>query len=380
MLKLPKEPKLYDVAILGGTPAGFAGGYCLARRKRRVVVIDSPAEATECPLDDWVGGDFFDMRNLSRSLGASCRTRAIGKIIYHSADLLKSAETRRRGVCGYLLSRGDLVAALRESAEKAGAKVHGLQKRPRINLREDSARISCSAGARGSIDARLLIVVSGSPGENAGELSMPAQEGAGDGFDAVGLNIPARGADAGSGGVLHVVAPWGNGREGLFFRLDKRFHLRLICTNPSTEASVDELSDMLRSLQSAGLAPKGLPVDKAQGARWRVPAGAALGMDTHVAKRCLLAGTAGGFAETMSAATITPSVRSAILAAKAADAALDSTNPQEELMKFERSWRRSLADYLCPPSASLEMLFPLLFCHPRMVRRFTDAFLYGKTI
>ena len=137
---------------------------------------------------------------------------------------------------------------------------------------------------------------------------------------------------------------------------------------------------MLTGLQVAGLVPGALALDQARGSVWRPPAGVALDLETHVAKRCLLIGTAGGFSEAVTGQTLTASVRSALLAAEVARQALDSDNCQDALRRFKSSWRRSLADFIRPPNTSLHMLLPLLFVNKRVVSRFTTALLDGKNI
>ena len=67
----------------------------------------------------------------------------------------------------------------------------------------------------------------------------------------------------------------------------------------------------------AGILPASLSLDKARGAVWYPPAGEALDMETHVAKRCILIGTAGGFADTITGQTLWPSIRSAMIGAEA---------------------------------------------------------------
>jgi len=137
---------------------------------------------------------------------------------------------------------------------------------------------------------------------------------------------------------------------------------------------------MVTNLQRAGILPGSLQIGRARGAIWRPPGGVAAEAETHVAKRCLLAGTAGGFADSITGQTLFPSVRSALIAAEIAMAALRSADPQTALGQYKIAWREKLGDYLRPPGTSLQMLFPLLFVNKRLVRRFTGALLFGKNI
>ena len=119
---------------------------------------------------------------------------------------------------------------------------------------------------------------------------------------------------------------------------------------------------------------------RAGGAVWHPPAGVALELETHVAKRCLLMGTAGGFAESVTGQTIRPSLESALLAAETAMAALESPDTQEKLATFKTAWRKKQSSYLRPPSTSLHLLLPLLFVNQSIITRFTRSLLYGESI
>ena len=137
---------------------------------------------------------------------------------------------------------------------------------------------------------------------------------------------------------------------------------------------------MVGALQQSKLLPKQLPLAKARGAVWHPPAGLALEMERHVAKRCLIMGTAGGFAESVTGQTIRPSLESAILAADTAKTALNRPDMQNKLAEFKSAWRDRQSNYLRPPSTSLHLLLPLLFVNQSIVARFTKAFLYGEAI
>ena len=75
-----------------------------------------------------------------------------------------------------------------------------------------------------------------------------------------------------------------------------------------------------------------------------------------------------------------PSIRSVVIAADVAMAALKSKDPQDTLMRYKNEWRKRLADVIRPPSTSVHMLLPLLFVNTRLVTRFTRALLYGENI
>jgi uncharacterized protein YfiM (DUF2279 family) len=167
---------------------------------------------------------------------------------------------------------------------------------------------------------------------------------------------------------------------GLLFVIGKTLHVRIISSSAAAGNRAAELSNLVGDLQTAGILPDKLALGAARGAVWHPPASAALDVETHIAKRCILAGTAGGFAGAITGQTLWPSVRSALLSAEVAAEALSSEDPQKPLENFRNQWQTALGDYLRPPSTSLQMLLPLLFANQRIVGRFTDALLFGKNI
>jgi flavin-dependent dehydrogenase len=105
----------------------------------------------------------------------------------------------------------------------------------------------------------------------------------------------------------------------------------------------------------------------------------ALDMHSHVGKRTLLVGEAGGFVAAFNNDRLYAAMRSGRLAAEAAERALKSDLPQDELAGFEAAWRTELADYLRMPSTDLSLLMPLVFNQNlQMSQRVARAFLLGE--
>ncbi len=367
-----------DIAVLGATCSGFAAAYHLARKGCSVVVVGAPGRAVECPLTDWVPGDFFRRKGLPKSLASASGAKPFRRVCYHSADMTRQAEHHSRSVEGYLVATADLAKALRAAAVKAGARVRTTKTHPAIRLDEEFVHLLGTS----QVKARLLIVAQGSPDEALAHLSLPAPGVPSSSFLVAGLDIPLpKGCDGGAfAGALHVLQSVDRTELGMFFFAGRVAHVRVISNSLAGGARAAELSAMVGTLQGAGILPSDLPLSRARGAVWHPPAGVALEMDSHVAKRCLLAGTAGGFADSVTAQVSAPSVHSAILAADVAASALDSANVQDSLMRFKDSWRDRLADSLRPPNASPQMLLPLLFVNKRIVGKFTRAILHGESI
>jgi hypothetical protein len=227
----------------------------------------------------------------------------------------------------------------------------------------------------------LLVVVQSQPQEILAELALPTRGVPQPPLVVAALDVPvdAQRAQEADGG-MHVIELPERSELGIFFVWNQTLHVRIISKSIASGTRAAELSSMINRLQVADILPLGIQLSRAQGAIWHPPAGIGLEMETHTAKRCILAGTAGGFAGAISGQTLRPCVHSALLAADAAAEALKSDDVQDHLMRFKTAWRRELGEYMRPPSTSLHMLLPLLFVNDNIVPRFTNALLFGESI
>lgn len=370
--------KMYDIAILGATAAGYAAACRLARDGASVVLLDAPNQVVESPLCDWVGRSFFAQAALPKALTSKAGAVAFKETCYHNAGLSLVAPHRGRAVVGHLVQTPLLIKALHVAARAAGVAVRKTKSFPAIDLQEH--QVSLYAATR--IQARILLVAQGRPSDIISELALPMRTVPRGALTMAALDVPLSSpADAKQvGKALNVVELPERTELGMYFAVGPTLHLRVVSSSPAAGTRAAELSAMLATLQAAELLPARLSLGRARGAVWLPPAGVALELETHVAKRCLLVGTAGGFAEAVTGQTLAASVRSALLAADVARKALDSDDCQEALMHFKTVWRRSLADFIRPPNTSLQMLLPLLFANKRIIGRFTAALLEGKNI
>ena len=373
------QTQTHDIVVLGATPAGLAAAYYLARKKLDVAVVDSPHESIECPLTDWLPKPFFQLPGLPVGLAKLAGAEAFSNVAYHNAAFTSTVEYKSRAEAGHFVHVPALIKAMRAAAGKAGAKIRVSATWPAIQLGEDHVEIIGSRRVR----ARILIIAQNRPNDVLSELSIPLRTVPGGSLLVSGLDVPIgrRRTDmAALEGALHVVEMRERTELGLFFIAGGLFHVRVISNSVASGNRAAELSGMISGLQQASIIPTDLPLARAKGAVWYPPAGVALELESHVAKRCLLAGTAGGFVECITGQSLAPSVRSALLAADVVVDALASSEPQNTLMKYKTSWRKSLADYMRPPNTSLHMLLPLLFVNQRIVAKFTRALLYGENI
>ncbi len=371
--------KTYDVAILGATPAGLAAAYALAKDKADVVVVDAPQQDIESPLAEWLPKTFFSLTGVPKGLPKAAKARAFRRVCYHNAALEKQVDYRARSTAGHFVQMASLVKAMKSAASKAGATVRSSTTNPAIRLDEDHVELLGSRPAR----AKFLIIAHSRPNDVLSELAMPLRAIPDRSLLVAGLDVPVSGKRVDTQippGEMHVVELPERSELGLFFEANGVLHARVISNSAAAGTRAAELSGMLTDLQQAELLGPNLPLGRAKGAVWSPPAGAALDLETHVAKRCLLTGTAGGFVESITGQSILPSVRSSLLAVEIIREAAAADNPQDTLMKYKTAWRKILADYLRPPNTSLHMLLPLLFVNQRIVSKFTRALLYGENI
>jgi len=370
--------KMFDIAVLGATPAGCAAACYLAARKARVALVDCPHVDCESPIGDWAPRGFLEAADLPKTAARSAGATDFRIVRYHDAKLARQVEYTTRGPAGAVMHAADLIKALVARAKKAGVSVRRMPERPAIQLGEDSVLLAGAA----KVSARLLLVAQGRPTEVLSDLALPVRAPPQSPFVAVGLDVPlgSRKLPRHLSGVLNVAASETRGKLGLFFAAGRALHVRVVSSVGLEGPPAADLSALVARLQSADILPAKLPLGRARAAAWHPPAAEALDLETHAAKRCLLCGTAGGFVDTITAQTLAPSIRSAVIAADVALAALKSKDPQDALMRYKNEWRKRLADALRPPSTPVHMLLPLLFANKHLVCRFTRALLYGQSI
>ena len=378
-------PTVYDIAVLGATPAGYAAALTLAEKKHSVAVVDCPASRTESPLVDWIPADILKHCPPLKAAAKAGTDGVFRAVRFHSPDLSAGATFKQKTHAGYTLRRDRFMKALAALARKASIRLQ----RARQTVRPELEEATVVLGSQRRIRARLLMMAQGSPAEAIASLGLPVRAAPKGRMVVWGIDVPFRGRPAIS--ELNVVAFEKLDRMGMFFAAGGRIHIRIITIGlPSSsedddlpvdaEAGVEALGDLIARLQRTELLPGRLDLSKAVAATWRPPGGSALEIESHLAKRTLLIGTAGGFVSAMSGQTIDPGVRSAMIAADVAHKALAGDGVQESLSVYKKLWREPLADRIRPPGTSLRMLMPMVLSNKAMTDRFAKALLNGKNL
>ncbi len=380
-------PGIHDIAVLGATAAGYVAGTTLSKKGHDVIVLAAPGSAVESPLADWIPSDVFKVCPALRAVKSAGTDRAFRQVQFHSGDLTRQAAYHSRSTAGYVLRSGRLLEALRSAAATAGVRRAQFKLAPEVELQETAVvlreRPASQAGGfrskpRRELRARLLLIAQGSPAEVVGGLALPVRSVPVGRLSACGLDAPA--GQSGPDGALHVVSYPNRERLGMYFAARGIVHVRVLSADPSAPAGADDLGELIGRLRGGGLLPAQMNLSKAAAASWRPPGGVALELETHLAKRTLLIGTAGGFASAMTGQTLDASVRSALVAAEVAEKALRSRQCQDALAEYKRKWRDELANRIRAPGASLRMLLPIVFSNKAMATRCARAILYGEAI
>lgn len=364
----------YEVAVLGATAAGYVAAITLAQMGHKTILVISPASPTESPLSEWLPADVLDASPVIKSVKSSM-DEGFHDVAFHSEDFSQHAEYRSRTTAGYFVRMHLFLAALADKAKKAGVAHHKFAKSPRLTLQEGSVILE-SAG--GSVEAGVLLVAQDEPDVIMSELILSLRTSPVEELTVCGLDAPL--PKAGMDKALHIVTYGGHEKTGMFFASDGLVHVRIITAHPGAPASVEQLSHLIAQVQAAGLLPAKMSLAKATAAIWHPPGGVALELETHLAKRTLLVGTAGGFVSALSGQTVDPSVRSAMVAADVTHRALKSKQLQETLSEYKRHWRDELSDRIRLPGTSMKMLLPIIYANKAMAGKLARAYLYGEPI
>jgi flavin-dependent dehydrogenase len=364
----------HDVVVLGATPAGYVAAITLAQRKHDVVLVAAPAAMTESPLADWVPADVIEASPVIKSVKTAFEG-SFKEIVYHSQDFSQQAEFHSRSAAGYFIRQSVLLEALAKKAKSSGVKLQRLSRAPRIRLQENSVILT---GEEGTVEGSVLLICQDDPDAVMTELIMPLRISHVEELSACGLDVPV--PRTSKTGALHLVTYGSHEQMGMFFQNKGLLHVRMLSADRMEPAGVEQLSHFIAQLQQAKLLPEKLNLAKAAAAIWHPPGGVALELETHLAKRTLLVGTAGGFVSVLSGQSIDPSIRSAVVAAEVTHKALRSKQVQETLAEYKRHWRDELSDRIRLPGTSLKMLLPIIYSNKAMAAKFARTLLYGAPI
>jgi len=364
-MAMAKTDAEHDVLVLGGGPAGCAAAIAAARRQLRTLLIERQAtDRRTCP--GWIGPAAarqcaacgVDLKELA--------TQFTGLRLW-SWDWRKHSDVHDRELSGWLINGRRLEQALLAAARTAGARLLCPATAVDVQLAEHAAHVTLTDGQR--LSAQVVIIADGAASLARRLARLPEIPSDECGAAWTELDCPDAGA------ALEVVL--GTGRTPRVATLARGLgKLRItLLTGEMDAPATKELAALVTAGRAAGALPPGPPVAVHPAVAL---AGVALDLETHVGKRCLLVGEAGGFVTALSNEGLYPALRSGWLAGEKAAAALAAPLLQDELATFSADWRADLADYMRMPNTDLGLLLPMVFSNRQIALRLARSFLLGQ--
>ncbi len=357
----------YDVAIIGAGIAGVSCALSAADHGLRVVLIEKQKHGAPRARPDWVSARSLAMLADRKVDVKPVVGEPFGGATFHSSDLSQHADTSESEPPAFRVDYTGLVQHLSGDVRSKGVTLlHGTEPET-IACGETSVRLTWAD--REPIEAGFLVqadgahpsptAASGEPGAWVAELQLNGLEGPSPHqlHWILGLDEGRTVASWWWEGTLAVIRSSGFGSPDAVRR-------RLVgCVKQAMEER------WLRG--QAKIVPENVALRPA-------PARHALEMDSHVDKRALRIGDAGGFVSRATREGIEPAIRSAFLAAETLSEAAENRTPQDALQKFDVSWRTGMAEDLGSPSAQVPFMLPLIFKNSQMAQRLAATFWYGR--
>ena len=363
-----KTPELFDLVIVGAGPAGTAA----ALRGRELGATVCVVEAVRFPRPRVCGGWTGPAGVAAlRKLGVEARNAGaveFSGLRIFSIDLKKSAAVKDKDLSGWIVDRAKLDSALAARAKAAGAELRFGAAVEGVTLSEERATLRLGDGA--TVTGKILFIADGVRSATARLANLPA---AGRLAEAAHFAYAEGSAIKGAVGLDVAIGAGRLVQIATIVRGPDRTRLSL-ASRAKPDATLESFRAVAQATAGLGIAPAELSAPSAG----VLPLGAALDIESHVGKRCILIGDAGGFVATFSGEGIFPALRSGEIAAEVACKAIKSRWVQDELAGFGDAWRSQLADYLRMPNTDLSLLMPLVFSNAQMSARVARAFLLGQ--
>ncbi|MFH1746113.1 MAG: NAD(P)/FAD-dependent oxidoreductase [Planctomycetota bacterium] len=367
---MAKLAEIYDVVIIGATPAGASAALRARQIGLSCLVIEAAPADRQTGWLDWMGPAACELCHACGLDATALRATAYQGLRLHSWDFKRNTRVSDAELAGWIVDQPTLCRALLDVARQAGSQTLFDAQPVDLTLGEDYTDLLLRDGRQ--VRARVLIIADGLDSPVANLARVPTARDSEGLAQLLGLSFNNTTQET---GLEVIIGARRNPQAATLIRTDQQGYLKLV-TSETTTSALEQFSELLAGAQAVGLVPA-----EAGGTPHTAPcpAGLALDMDTLVGKRCLLTGEAAGFITAFSSEAIYPSMISGRVAAEAVARALQAPVPQDELLSFSVAWRAELADYMRLPNTDLSLLMPLIFNNPQMSGRVARAFLRGQS-
>jgi len=366
---MTKRQEVFDVVIVGATPAGGAAAIRARQAGLSCLVIEPEAWPRRQTNLDWLGPRGIEFCRSCGLDGPAVGAVEFTGVCLRSWDLSRETRVEEQGLGGWIVDRAEFDGALIDRAVAAGAVLRPEAQPQGLSLGEEYAKLLLGDGAE--IRGRILLIGDGLNSRVAA-LARLMTAGESEGV-AAAVTADFEGTDAAP--QLDVIIGARRSPQTVTILRSGRRGRVVLLTRELSPAPQEQFGEFVEAARSAGL----LPADG-----WRQvavaasPAGVALEMETLIGKRCLQIGETGGFVAAFSNEVLYPEMQSGWLAAETAERALRAAVLQDELQSFSVAWRAELAEYLRLPNTDLALLMPLVFNNAQMSARVARAFLLGQ--
>jgi len=381
-----KSTTIYDVVVVGAGPSGACAAKFLADAGATVALIDGAKFPRPKTCGGWVSTKAVREFPFLDAVRRTIKAAPFRRLVFHSPDLKQSAEFSSRATSGFIVRREALDAQLLRQAVKAGAKAVLGKRVVAIESGEQAVAAVLTGGSR--IVGRILIGADGVHSTVARAVGLRAHWEPQQLVVCCAKSVPLTASQqrALPAGAIHVALGFGQA-PGYAWAFPGKGHINVgVGVRGAEDCQLRPLYDAWAGgLQEKGLLPRGTAAANPQGAA--VPAGAALEFESHVGKRTILIGDAGGFASAATGEGIYPGIQSAAIAAGCVLRALDADRKrakgihcQDELQTFKSLWRQTMAPHLQMPNVNVAFLLPLIYTNQEIADRFGRAFLFGDNL
>lgn len=381
-----KSTSLYDVVVVGAGPSGACAAKFLADAGATVALVDGAKFPRPKTCGGWLSSKAVRAFPFLDAVRRTVKAAPFRRLVFHSPDLKQSAEFASRAMAGFIVRREKFDAELLRRAVKAGAKAVLGKRVVAVASGEHVMAAVLASGTR--IAGRILLGADGVHSMVAKAVGLRAQWELQQLVVCCAKTIPltARQQRGCPEGAIHVALGFGQA-PGYAWAFPGKGHVSVgVGVRGGEDHQLRALYDAwARGLQEKGILPRGEGAANPKSAA--VPAGAALDFESHVGKRTILIGDAGGFASASTGEGIYPGIQSAAIAAKCVLKALDADRKrakgihcQDELQTFKSLWRQTMAPHLQMPNVNVAFLLPLIYTNHEIADRFGRAFLFGDNL